>query len=220
MAKAVLGQQAVVHWYREIQAYRNQFELHAREHGADQNAFKLVREQYERDKRSRRFTPKHERDSFLVTADWIRYAAWRVRSTNRCIFLCWRYHALTIEELLAHISDLHSLVIYTPDITIDDALGKFESTAKDVVVDPQRFDSILSWLETKASPRAVTDLVNYLAIDKSVEPTSYGELSKLVSGRESLETRLRAGDDFARAADRLISTLASWNRSLFREWES
>jgi hypothetical protein len=219
MAQAVLGKQAVVHWYTEIHAYRSQFELYAREHGLDETAFKLVREQYERDKRLRRFTPERERDSFLVTADWIRYAAWHVHSRNRCIFLCWRYHALTIEELLAHVSDLQSLVIYTPDITIDDALGKFESTAKDVVINPRRFDSILSWLATKPSPRAVTDLVKYLAIDKPAEAASNGEFRRLVSGQKSLETRLRAGDDFARAAEDLIGTLAFWNRSFFRKWE-
>jgi nucleoside phosphorylase len=220
VVKAVLSDKAQVHWLSQTRSVRGRIGDFGEARGFDADAFAELDKNYEWEKNQLPIPLEYQHpDSYEVAQHWLQYIGWLARYQNRCIYLHWQRHAATMEKLLLHYVEFNPLVIPTPDLTLDGALGKFDPPGEHLLIDPPRFDSILNWLE-KEQPwnKKIEDFSMHLAIGLPAEPAPDEEIREIIAGRTSLERRLKGKEDFADAADKIIQILAYWKRLFFKGW--
>jgi adenosylhomocysteine nucleosidase len=209
---------AKVHWQSETLDLRGTIGTYAQKQGFGGSTVEQIRrakEKYAKEKVQRPIPEQYEDpESFSTAEDWLQYIGWEARYQDRCIYLYWHPHAETMETLLLNFLELTPLVISTPDLRLGDTLGKFEPPGENLLIDPPRFESILSWLEKETSDKEVADLAKHFAVlDPAAVPDE--EVSKIVAGREKLEMRLKGDDAFAEAARKIVHIIAYWNHAFF-----
>jgi nucleoside phosphorylase len=209
VTKGVLGTATQVTWYSELHKVKDQYEAHSREIGFDENVVKAIA--------SAKDTLRVERGTF-VDADWLQFITWILRSSSRCFVLTWERRAAFATEL-AKLLGLQTLPLLTPDLRIGPALGKFDQPSVDLLIDPPKYESIISWLRTKPDLVYVQDLARHLTC---IGPHGDDQLNSdgkaLIANDLGLQRVLVVAEkEFAQAVYQLANAFSSWNSGFFLE---
>jgi nucleoside phosphorylase len=207
VTKGVLGTETQVTWYSELEKFKEQYEAHSREIGFDENVVKAIA--------SAQDTLEVERGTF-VDADWLQFIAWIRRSSMRCFVLTWERRAAFATEL-TKLLGLQTLALLTPDLRIGPALGKFDQPSVDLVIDPPKYESILSWLRSKPDLVYVQDLARHLTcIGAHGDDRPSSEAKALLANDLGLQRVLvDAEKEFVQAVYQLANAFSTWNSVFF-----
>jgi len=151
----------------------------------------------------------------IITEEWLQFMIWTVRETRRCLILKWQRHAALV-GVLKKLNLMQVATIFTPDLMIGDALGKFDPSNSGLVIDPPKYEAILGWLSSEPAPLHVRELARHLSLGEVKGEALNKEAIALVAENTRLQRQLTdSGAEVEPALRGLLNTLGTWNRRYF-----
>jgi hypothetical protein len=201
--RSVLRSDVSIMWYSELSPLRSQYTEYAQSLGFDDAV------------RAHLLSANHALGlrGNIITEEWLQFMIWTVRETRRCLILKWQRHAALV-GVLKKLNLIQVATIFTPDLMIGDALGKFDPSNSGLVVNPPKYEAILGWLSSEPEPLHVRELARHLSLGEAKDEALNKEAIALVAGNTKLQRQL-ADLETAPALRGLLNTLGTWNREYF-----